>query len=49
MDIRKLASELVVDEVVPGERLRQELLKRYELYSGRFQSRETKKHGVHPV
>ena len=39
---------LVVDEIVPGDRLRNELLQRYELYSRRFQPRETKKHGVYP-
>jgi len=39
----------VVDEIVPGDRLRNELLQRYELYSRRFQPRETKKHGVYPV
>ncbi|QRK06414.1 acyl-CoA carboxylase subunit beta [Archangium violaceum] len=49
VDIYKLASELVVDEIVPGDRLRQELQQRYELYSRRFQPRETKKHGVYPV
>ncbi|ATB39637.1 carboxylase [Cystobacter fuscus] len=49
VDLFKLASELVVDEVVPGERLRHELLQRYELYSRRFQPRAAKKHGVYPV
>ena len=49
VDIYKLASELIVDEIVPGDRLRNELTQRYELYSRRFQPRETKKHGVYPV
>jgi acetyl-CoA carboxylase carboxyltransferase component len=49
VDIYKLASELVVDEIIPGDQLRQELLQRYELYSRRFQPRATKKHGVYPV
>jgi methylmalonyl-CoA decarboxylase subunit alpha len=49
VDIAKLASELVVDEVVPGERLRQELDRRFELYSRSNAPRQEKKHGVHPV
>ncbi|WP_225411289.1 acyl-CoA carboxylase subunit beta [Stigmatella hybrida] len=49
VDIAKLASELVVDEVVPGERLRQELDRRFELYARSNAPRQEKKHGVHPV
>lgn len=49
VDIYKLAGELVVDEVVPGERLRAELVQRLALYSQRFRPREQKKHGVLPV
>lgn len=49
VDIYKLASELVVDEIIPGERLRDELARRYEFLSQRFQPRAEKKHGVLPV
>ncbi|HLL55676.1 MAG TPA: acyl-CoA carboxylase subunit beta [Myxococcaceae bacterium] len=49
VDLYKLASELVIDEIVPGEQLRAELEKRYELYSLRNVPRATKKHGVLPV
>jgi acetyl-CoA carboxylase carboxyltransferase component len=49
VDIYKLASELVVDEIIPGDRLRHELTQRYEAYSRRYQPRPEKKHGVLPV
>jgi acetyl-CoA carboxylase carboxyltransferase component len=49
VDIYKLASELVVDEIIPGERLRDELQQRFDLYSHRFEPRPAKKHGVYPV
>jgi acetyl-CoA carboxylase carboxyltransferase component len=49
VDIYKLASELVVDEIIPGDRLRTELERRFEAYSQRFQPRAEKKHGVLPV
>jgi acetyl-CoA carboxylase carboxyltransferase component len=49
VDIYKLASELVVDEIVPGERLREELLRRFASYAERFSPRSHKKHGVLPV
>lgn len=49
VDLYKLAGELVVDEVVPGERLRAELVQRLALYSQRLRPREQKKHGVLPV
>ncbi|HSP79371.1 MAG TPA: carboxyl transferase domain-containing protein, partial [Myxococcaceae bacterium] len=49
VDIYKLASELIVDEIIPGDSLRGELLQRFDLYSRRYQPRETKKHGVYPV
>ena len=49
VDLMKLASELVVDEVVPGDELRDQLERRLEAYSRRFQARAVKKHGVPPV
>ncbi len=49
VDLLKLASELVVDEVVPGDELRDQLERRLEAYARRFQPRSVKKHGVLPV
>ena len=49
VDLMKLASELVVDEVVPGDELRDQLERRLEAYARRFQLRSVKKHGVLPV
>jgi acetyl-CoA carboxylase carboxyltransferase component len=49
VDIYKLASELIVDEIIPGERLRSELERRYALYAQGFQPRAERKHGVLPV
>ncbi|MGO8969913.1 MAG: acyl-CoA carboxylase subunit beta [Myxococcaceae bacterium] len=49
VDLSKLASELVVDEIVPGDELREQLVRRLELYSRSFRPRETRKHGVWPV
>ncbi len=49
VDIYKLASELIVDEIVQGESLREELARRFDAYSLRFTPRPTKKHGVLPV
>jgi len=49
VDLIKLASELVVDEVVPGDELRAQLERRFEVYSRRFRAPVAKKHGVLPV
>jgi acetyl-CoA carboxylase carboxyltransferase component len=49
VDLMKLASELIVDEVVPGDELREQLERRFEAYTRRFQPRSVKKHGVLPV
>jgi methylmalonyl-CoA decarboxylase subunit alpha len=49
VDLSKLASELVVDEVVPGDELREQLAHRLALYSRSFCPREARKHGVWPV
>jgi methylmalonyl-CoA decarboxylase subunit alpha len=49
VDLLKLASELVVDEVVPGDELRGQLERRFEVYSRRFRAPAAKKHGVLPV
>jgi acetyl-CoA carboxylase carboxyltransferase component len=49
VDLSKLASELVVDEIVPGDELRSQLARRLGYYARSFRPREARKHGVWPV
>jgi acetyl-CoA carboxylase carboxyltransferase component len=50
VDLRLLASELVVDDVIPYARLRDELVRRFAIARGRADDpRPRKKHGVWPV
>ncbi len=49
IDIEKLASELVVDAVVPGYQLRRELEKRYAYYARGYEPPRQRKRGVLPV
>jgi methylmalonyl-CoA decarboxylase subunit alpha len=49
VDLYKLAANLVVDDVVEPERLRDELIKRFRAYSTRVSPRPNRKHGVPPV
>ncbi len=49
VDIYKLASELVVDDIVPGDRLRTEVAGRLAIYAQRFVAPRHKKRGVYPV
>ena len=49
IDLMKLASELVVDAVVPGDRLRDEVIARFARYSKKKSLRRAKKHMVLPV
>src|SRR5262249_50687835 len=49
VDIYKLASELVVDEIVPADSLRSELARRYDLYARNFASPPSRKRGIYPV
>jgi acetyl-CoA carboxylase carboxyltransferase component len=49
IDILKLASEMVVDAVVPGDRLRAELVNRLERFERKREPRPAKKHLVSPV
>jgi acetyl-CoA carboxylase carboxyltransferase component len=49
IDLLKLASELVVDAVVPGERLRDELARRFRLYAEGVEPPREKKRGILPV
>ena len=49
VDIMKLAAELVVDAVVPGDALRDELIQRFEFYREGYRLPASRKHGVTPV
>jgi acetyl-CoA carboxylase carboxyltransferase component len=49
VDLMKLASELVIDGVIPGDRLRAELATRFRRYDGKSEPRPLKKHLVPPV
>jgi acetyl-CoA carboxylase carboxyltransferase component len=49
VDIYKLAAELVVDELVPGDGLRAELVKRFGVYCEQQKPPEKRKRGVLPV
>jgi acetyl-CoA carboxylase carboxyltransferase component len=49
IDVLKLASELVIEAVVPGDRLRAELTIRFARYDDKHEPRPAKKHLVPPV
>jgi acetyl-CoA carboxylase carboxyltransferase component len=49
IDIVHLASELVVDQVVPADTLRGELVRRFAAYARKREQRPAKKHMVLPV
>ncbi len=49
VDLQKLASELVIDAIVPGERLRDEIARRFERARPKTELRLDKKHMVPPV
>ncbi|HET7467591.1 MAG TPA: acyl-CoA carboxylase subunit beta [Candidatus Dormibacteraeota bacterium] len=49
VDLYKLASNLIVDDVVEPERLREDLIKRFRAYASRSSARLARKHGVPPV
>lgn len=49
VDLSKLAAELIVDEIVPGDELREQLVRRLEYYTRSYRPRESRKHGVWPV
>jgi acetyl-CoA carboxylase carboxyltransferase component len=49
VDIVKLASELVIDAIIPGDQLRAELIKRFGFYAEGYQLPASRKHGVTPV
>ena len=49
VDLYKLASNLIVDDVVEPEALRDTLIKRFRAYATRESPRPDRKHGVFPV
>ena len=49
VDLLRLASELVIDAVVPLEDLRDDLVRRFELAEGKDRSFSERRHGVPPV
>src|SRR5215471_4310815 len=49
VDLYKLASNLIVDDVVEPERLRDQLVARFNAYATRTQAPPDRKHGVPPV
>ncbi len=49
VDLYKLAANLIVDDVVEPERLREDLVKRFRAYASRVSPRPPRKHGVPPV
>jgi acetyl-CoA carboxylase carboxyltransferase component len=49
VDLYKLASNLIVDDVVEPDQLRDALIARFKAYSTRVSTRSERKHGVPPV
>jgi len=49
VDLYKLASNLIVDDVVEPDQLRDSLIARFKAYSTRVSARPNRKHGVPPV
>ncbi len=49
VDLLKLASELIIDEIVPGDGLRSELVARLKIYGDAYVCPPKKKHSVLPV
>jgi len=49
VDLYKLASNLIVDDVVEPDQLRETLVKRFRAYATRVSARADRKHGVFPV
>ncbi|TCP52911.1 acetyl-CoA carboxylase carboxyltransferase component [Tumebacillus sp. BK434] len=49
IDIYKLASEMIIDAIIDPNDLRNELIKRFELYSSKYAPFTDRKHPVYPV
>ena len=49
IDISRLASELVIDQLVDSKKLRDELIKRFDVYASKNLEYYPRRHGVVPV
>lgn len=49
IDIFRLASEMIIDGIIPANKLREELVKRFEVYSSKYVLFSERKHPVYPV
>ncbi|WP_347860959.1 acyl-CoA carboxylase subunit beta [Salimicrobium sp. PL1-032A] len=49
IDIYRLASEMVIDDIVQPDQLRQELITRFDMYESKNVAFTERKHGVYPV
>ncbi|WP_068672239.1 acyl-CoA carboxylase subunit beta [Oceanobacillus sp. Castelsardo] len=49
IDIYRLASEMVIDDIIQPDTLREELIKRYSIYQDKNVQFTERKHGVYPV
>lgn len=49
IDVYRLASEMVIDAVVEPEKLREELVERFNIYQNKNVTFTERKHGVYPV
>jgi acetyl-CoA carboxylase carboxyltransferase component len=49
IDIYKLASEMIIDAIIDPNDLRDELIRRFELYSSKYAPFTDRKHPVYPV
>jgi acetyl-CoA carboxylase carboxyltransferase component len=49
IDLYRLASDLVIDGIIPANALRSELIKRFEAYSSKSVTSVERKHPVYPV
>jgi methylmalonyl-CoA decarboxylase subunit alpha len=49
IDVYRLASEMIIDGIVPANSLRQELAARFEVYASKYVQFSERKHPVYPV
>ncbi|MGG1400869.1 acyl-CoA carboxylase subunit beta [Bacillus salipaludis] len=49
IDIYRLASEMIIDGIIPGNALRKELVNRFEAYASKYTQFSERKHAVYPV
>jgi len=49
IDIYRLASEMVIDDIIDPNQIREELKRRYQVYADQYMMDTERKHGVYPV